>query len=139
VPPIVSSVSPVRRSGIALINLGGLQNPFWPWKIPVAYAEAVISASRAVVPIDFPLEIATSESIAERLAVSDVGCRMTQEMPVLMSRSALMTAGLGNLYEAANYKLPTVWLPPAKGSNCSGSAVRVSRTAAPIGLIWASR
>jgi len=93
VPPIVSSVSPVRRSDIALINLGGLQNPFWPWKIPVAYAEAVISASRAVVPIDFPLEIATSESIAERLAVSDVGCRMTQEMPVLMSRSALMTPG----------------------------------------------
>ena len=107
-----------RKSEITLIDLGGLQDPFWPVEVPVAYARAVIEACGALAPSDIPVHIVVSQGIAERLRIDRTSCRPLSEMPTLLSRShfAFLTPGLGNIYDAANSQTPAVWLPPANDS-----------------------
>ena len=91
VPPIVPAVAPTRRPEIALVNLGGLQNPMWPVECAVLYARAVIETCRTVIAPDLPIEIAVSQAIACRLSMHNVRCYSPQDMAVL---AAACWAGL---------------------------------------------
>lgn len=117
IPPIVPAALPKRDRAHTLLNLGGLQNPFWTIDDAAAYARKVATAVRACLPEDERLVIATSGAVADRIG-EDARTYARGEMREILARSrlAIMTPGLGNIYDAAIHDIPTVWLPPANDS-----------------------
>lgn len=118
VPPLIPARVPSRAREHVLVNLGGLQNPHWPLDGVVAYARAVVRALRGAIPAGERTVIAASASVARQLADEGVRCYARSEMEGLAggARAAFMTPGLGNIYDAAVFDLPTAWLPPANDS-----------------------
>ncbi len=119
VPAIVEpKAGEARTAERVLVNLGGLQNPFWTVPDATAYAREIIRALRLTLPNDPPIAIATSKAIADALNDPDVRPYGRTEMEGLMQTSAyaFMTPGLGNIYDSAGHDLPTAWLPAANDS-----------------------
>jgi hypothetical protein len=117
VPPIAPAGKSAQAKDHVLINLGGLQNPFWPVEDVVDYARAVVAALRRALP-DEKIVIAGSQAVADKMAAEGVRTIPRVEMEDILARSkmAFMTPGLGNIYDAAAFDLPTIWLPPANDS-----------------------
>jgi hypothetical protein len=119
---IVQPIAPVPPQGQdrnhVLINLGGLQNPYWPVEGVVDYARAVIASLRKALPLDTQIVIAGSQAVAKALRNEGVRTIPRHEMEQVLAQSqlAFMTSGLGNIYDAAAFDLPTIWLPPANDS-----------------------
>lgn len=124
VPPIIGDVanSGSERETV-LLNLGGLNNPFWSAEGTLSYARFIVEAFASVaknveVVITANKCIAANAHIAEQL--SEFGVRnlsRSQMQEVLKgAKFALMTPGLGNVYDAARFDIPTIWLPPANDS-----------------------
>jgi len=118
VPPIVSQKRPRTSKRYTLINLGGLQNPLWSVDDVFRYAKTFIEAIRQCVSQDEELIIATSNAIAVKLNDSKVRSYNRAEMYDVLENTkyAFMTSGLGNIYDAAKFDIPTIWLPPANDS-----------------------
>lgn len=118
VPPIAPEPGQPQEKEHILINLGGLQNPYWPVEDVVDYARSVIKALRKAIPSSETIVVAGSQAIAARLKDEGVVTYPRKEMERILARSkvAFMTPGLGNIYDAAAYNVPTVWLPPANDS-----------------------
>lgn len=122
VPPLVALSKPAAKRTGVLLNLGGLQNPFWPLKNVRNYALAMATAVRAAVPESEHITLTTSAAVASWLEDKVVGLTITclphAEIQTLMntSRVAFQTPGLGNIYDASAHALPTIWLPPANDS-----------------------
>ncbi len=119
VPPIVEAAQnhAVAKQGI-LLNLGGLQNPHWSLDAAAEYARTIIASVRKVIPEGESLTIATSQAIADHLHDPDVRTYSVEAMRTLRQncRVALMTPGLGNIFDAAAERVATLWLPPANDS-----------------------
>jgi hypothetical protein len=118
VPPIVAIPERAQEKDCVLINVGGLQNPFWPVEEAAIYARCIIDAARAAIPSSEKVIIAASEGVAQRLNDPAVKTYARAEIEPILARAkrAFMTPGLGNIYDAAAYDVPTVWLPPANDS-----------------------
>lgn len=118
VSPIVSPPQSRRDEHYTLINLGGLQNPFWPVEDITIFAKHIIAGLKRAIPTDQNVIIACSAAVAERLNDPDVKTYPRSEMQDILAhtRTAFMTPGLGNIYDAAAYNIPTMWLPPANDS-----------------------
>jgi hypothetical protein len=118
VAPIVSVPKAAKAKKYTLINLGGLQNPYTPLEDLTDFARHVIDGLRAVIPDNQEIIIACSKAIVERLNDPHVKTYDRAEMEDILAQSstAFMTPGLGNIYDAAAYDIPTVWLPPANDS-----------------------
>lgn len=121
VPPLVDRPTrqiPASDRDVILLNLGGLSNPFWSKEDTLAYAELIVSAFAEVVEDCNKLVIATNSSIASALAQFNPATLTRDEMQAQLARAryALMTPGLGNIYDAARFAVPTIWLPPANDS-----------------------
>ncbi len=118
VPPIVSQKRPRISKKFTLINLGGLQNPFWSIDEVLQYAQTFVKAIKSCIPKDEDLVIATSSAIAAKLHDSRMRSYNRTEMHNILENTkyAFMTSGLGNIYDAAKFDIPTVWLPPANDS-----------------------
>lgn len=118
VPPIAPNAPQGAEKTHVLINLGGLQNPYWPVAGVVDYARAVITSLRAVMPAGENLVIAGSRAVAAELENEGVRTYSRREMEGVLAgaKAAFMTPGLGNIYDAAAFGLPTAWLPPANDS-----------------------
>ena len=117
VPPLVASPEPRRHREHVLINLGGLQNPFWSLDDATMYARKVTEALGRVLPRGIEVKICTSTAIAEKLGgEAQVYAREQMKEVLASSRFAWMTPGLGNIYDSAVYDIPTIWLPPANDS-----------------------
>ncbi len=124
VPPIIGDVA--HASGVrdtVLLNLGGLNNPFWSAEGTLAYARFIVEAFTAVaqnveVVIAANKCIAANARIADELAEFGVKNLSRAEMQEVLkgAKFALMTPGLGNVYDAARFDIPTIWLPPANDS-----------------------
>jgi hypothetical protein len=116
VAPIVSARTHRRRRYV-LLNMGGLQNPLWDFKDTVLYASIITNAFKAAVPAQQSL-ITTSASVAQALNEPAVKTLSRQEMNDVLAKTqhAIMTPGLGNMYDAAAFDIPTLWLPPANDS-----------------------
>ncbi len=124
VPPIIGGVA--HASGVrdtVLLNLGGLNNPFWSAEGTLAYARLIVEAFASVsgnveVIITANKCIAANALIAQELAEFGVKNLSRAEMQEVLkgAKFALMTPGLGNVYDAARFDIPTIWLPPANDS-----------------------
>ncbi len=124
VPPIIGDVAhaPGERNTV-LLNLGGLNNPFWSAEGTLAYARLIVEAFASVaenveVVITANKCIAANARIAQELAEFGVKNLSRSEMQEVLkgAKFALMTPGLGNVYDAARFDIPTIWLPPANDS-----------------------
>jgi hypothetical protein len=129
VSPIVSRPAISASKEHVLINLGGLQNPYWPIEDIKAFAHHVIDLAKQAIPADEKLLIACSQSVVERLGRDDVKTFPRQQMQGVLAGAkwAFMTPGLGNIYDAAAYEIPTIWLPPANDSQ--GQQLRLLQAA----------
>ncbi len=122
VPPLVRLRPPQTARAGVLVNLGGLQNPFWPLAQVQVYALHVATAIRSVVPVSEAITLTTSTGVAVflsgKLANTHVTSLPHNEIQDVMAgyRIAFMTPGLGNIYDASAHALPTIWLPPANDS-----------------------
>jgi len=135
VSPIVPAVEPRQKGDQVLLNLGGLKHPFWKSEEAAHYAATIIKSVLEAVPQDEKLVIATSVAVTRKLSgiladeIQDnklynrfsravQGSLSREEIMALFNRSkyAFMTPGLGNIYDAARFDLPTIWLPPSNDS-----------------------
>jgi hypothetical protein len=118
VPPIVSQKRPRTSKQYTLINLGGLQNPLWSLEDVFQYAKTFVETIKKCVSQDDKLIITTSNAIAVKLEDSNVRSYNRAEMYEILENTkyAFMTSGLGNIYDAAKFDIPTIWLPPANDS-----------------------
>lgn len=124
VPPIIPLLPPRRvwrteRPGDGrrhvLLNLGGLQNPYWEPSDAAAYARLMLDAVRAAQPAGRSVVVTTSRGVREALGDPDVRTADRDTVLDLMCGAAYacMTPGLGNIYDAAATGVPTLWLPSA--------------------------
>ena len=125
VPPIIPLLPPrqlwwpettTAGSGRhVLLNLGGLQHPYWTTSDAAAYARLMLHAVRAAQPAGRPVVVTTSRAVAEALGDPAVRTGDRDTVLDLMSGAAYacMTPGLGNIYDAAATGVPTLWLPSA--------------------------
>lgn len=105
---------------IALINMGGLSNPYIQNENFIIFAKMVFdSANDSLAPKFDEIVYATSAAIAT--ATKDTYPAQTlqpQQIQKILnnSRVAIMTSGLGNIYEASMLQKFVIWLPPANDS-----------------------
>ncbi len=118
IPPIVSQRRQRNSKKYVLINLGGLQNPLWSVDDVFEYAKTFIGAIKACLAPDEELVVATSNAVAMKMNDEKVRNYSRSEMFEILENTkyAFMTAGLGNIYDAAKFDIPTIWLPPANDS-----------------------
>lgn len=118
VEPIISNHHPSNQKDCVLLNLGGLQNPFWEFEDTVSYARTMIDAVRQALPTTEDLIVATSYKVANEFNDPKVKTHDREDMIKLLERAkyAIMTPGLGNIYDAASFGIPALWLPPANDS-----------------------
>lgn len=138
VPPIAPEPrEPVKKEHV-LINLGGLQNPYWPVDGVVDYARTVIGALRKSIPSSEKIVIAGSQTVADRLQKEGVVTYPRAAMEDILARSkiAFMTPGLGNIYDAAAFGIPTIWLPPANDSQGRQLALIENHRMSDAALNW---
>lgn len=117
VPPIVHPKQRAATATKILVNLGGLQNPLWSVEQTVQYARLMLDTVKAALPNE-ELTICTSSAVAKGLDDINTHVYSRSEMIRILedTKYAIMTPGLGNIYEAAAYQIPTLWLPPANDS-----------------------
>ncbi len=117
VAPLVTVKQKHSKADHVLLNLGGLQNPHWSINDTVRYARVMIETVKKAVPNE-QLIIATSSTVAKEF--QDAGIKTYDRQSILQilagSKYAIMTPGLGNIYDAAAFDVPTLWLPPANDS-----------------------
>jgi hypothetical protein len=117
--PLVEPYPPAPDKHHVLLNMGGLANPYWTFEETVRYARLMLQTVSAALPAHQKLVVTTSSAVAAALDDPRVKTRTNRAamLDVLAhTRYGVMTPGLGNIYDAANFDIPTMWLPPAHGS-----------------------
>jgi hypothetical protein len=114
VPPIIPARREWRPGGHVLLNLGGLQHPFWEAADAAVYGRLMVAAVRAAQTDGRPVVVATSREVAAVLGDPEVGTYDHATVLDLMSGAsyACMTPGLGNIYDAAATGVPTCGCRP---------------------------
>lgn len=138
VSPIISDKASDKDKRYILINLGGLQNSYWPLADVVAFSKTMIRAIKAHIPVDENLIIASSHAVASHLEIEGFKSYSRDAMKAILSQTkmAFMTSGLGNIYDAAAYNVPTIWLPPTNDSQGQQLSLLRSRNMADEALDW---
>lgn len=142
VPPMLPSLARAAstRSHHALLNLGGILNPFLSQADCVSYARLMLALFPVASHLYAEVDVATSHSIVEDLRHEVPAARTIspQEAQHRLGSSeiAAMTPGLGNIYEAAAFAARVVWLPPA--NNTQGLQLDALRQSglAPFAVDW---
>ncbi|CAH0048175.1 unnamed protein product [Clonostachys solani] len=122
VPSIGRSISKGPRKG-TLVNLGGLQNPFISVDENIAFARLILSVVQQAIkarnhPDDLPLHFLTSQGVCAGME-SDVATSTSPDKArVLLSecKTAFLTSGLSNIYDAADCGGRVVFLPATNQS-----------------------
>jgi hypothetical protein len=136
VPPITEGGRQRLKGRHVLINLGGLQNPFFSKDDVTTYARSMIHAIRAALPAREKAVIATSATVAHALRNEGARSYTREQMIPLLAHAkyAFMTSGLGNIYDSAHHAIPTIWLPPTNDSQ-GQQAVLLHRHGMADGMI----
>jgi len=122
VPPMLPTFArPTSgRSRHALLNLGGLRNPYLSQEDCVSYARLMLGLFPVATHLYAEVHVATSHQIALDLRHDFPTARTISPQEAQrrlgMSKIAAMTPGLGNIYEAAALAERVFWLPPANDS-----------------------
>ncbi|KAL7944843.1 hypothetical protein V8C42DRAFT_323892 [Trichoderma barbatum] len=122
VPPLLPSTETISFAGQrkgTLINFGGLRNPFTPLSQNVAYATLILQAVKAAVetrndPDDLPVQCIVSQEVNAGMS-SDLTSSTTPANARAMlarSKTAFLTSGRTNIYDAADCGGRVVFLPP---------------------------
>ncbi|MDB5184510.1 MAG: hypothetical protein JWN38_318 [Candidatus Saccharibacteria bacterium] len=137
VPPIVAANEGAEKQHV-LLNMGGLQNPYWDFHDAVAYAQLMLNAVSAALPETETLIVTTSATIAKALHDPRVSTLSRQSMidALRRAKTAIMTPGLGNIYDAASFNVPTLWLPPANDSQGQQSMLLAENGCCDESLDW---
>jgi hypothetical protein len=142
VPPLLPILARAAstRSHHALLNLGGLLNPFLSQADCVSYARLMLALFPIASHLYDEVHVATSHCIVEDLRHEVPAARTIspQEAQHRLGSSeiAVMTPGLGNIYEAAAFAARVFWLPPA--NNTQGLQIDALRQSelAPFAADW---
>ncbi|KAM0255023.1 hypothetical protein ACHAQJ_006171 [Trichoderma viride] len=122
VPPLLpftdkTSVTGPRKG--TLINLGGLQNPFTPLSENIAYARIMLHIIKTAVeirnhPDDFPVQCLVSQDVCAGIKSDWALSTTPAHARALLARSktAFLTSGRTNIYDAADCGGRVVFLPP---------------------------
>lgn len=109
-----------EQSDLLLTNLGGLNNPYMSQEEILQYAEVLFKVVHASLEPKFEkAAYVTSKSIAQNMQhICPVQTLLPCEVQKTLSAAklALMTSGLGNLFEASLMQKKVVWMPPANDS-----------------------
>jgi hypothetical protein len=122
VPPIVTVPADAggKPEDALLVNLGGLSNPFMSDVELEGYARSMMTAAdRALDGAFRKATYTTSKAVAAKLEGDwHVETFSPQEVLGRLARSrlALMTSGLGNIFDGAALGKRVIWLPPANDS-----------------------
>ncbi|HEY9774670.1 MAG TPA: hypothetical protein V6C81_12995 [Planktothrix sp.] len=119
VQPLLPSTVPWRgKREHVLLNLGGLSNPLWGNEETVGYARLIVSSFCQAIDGREKVIIAGNSLLARELKEFGATNFSREEMQEILHKAkyALMTPGLGNIYDAARFSTPTIWLPPANDS-----------------------
>ncbi len=137
VPPIVSTCDSAEKLHI-LLNMGGLQNPDWDFDDTITYAKLMLNTVAAAVPETETLVVTTSSRVAEALNDPRVVTLPRQRMINALEEAsvAIMTPGLGNIYDAATFDVPTLWLPPANDSQGQQSKLLAENGCCDESIDW---
>lgn len=137
-PQLPSSLKPPSstepRKG-TLINLGGLQNPFTPLSENVAYANLILHTFKTAIETrnqadDLPVHFLVSKDVCTALNSDWVSSTTPAHARTLLSQSktAFLTSGRTNIYDAADCGARVVFLPPTNKL--------VSRLYKAIRMLW---
>jgi len=138
VSPIIAANTKYEEKQHILLNMGGLQNPYWDFKDTIAYAKLMLDAVTAAIPETETLIITTSSTVANALNDSRIVTLPRQSMIETLAKSkfAIMTPGLGNIYDAASFDIPTLWLPPANDSQGQQSKLLLENDCCDVNIDW---
>ncbi|MBY0358493.1 MAG: hypothetical protein K2W82_10875 [Candidatus Obscuribacterales bacterium] len=140
VSPIVPDFMPWRgKREHVLLNLGGLTNPYWKQEDTLAYARLVVSSfCKSIYARNESVVIAANAFLAKELREFGVRNYTREQMQNLLHKAkyAFMTPGLGNIYDAARYCTPTIWLPPTNDSQGQQLNVLSLRNRSDGALNW---
>lgn len=142
VPPMIPTLErpAPRRSRAALLNLGGLRNPYLAHEDCVSYARLMLALYPVAADLYPEVHAVTSHELALALRdeVPAVCTRSPQEVQRQLGTStiAAMTPGLGNIYEAAALASRVLWLPPANDSQGQQLDALRQRGLAPFAADW---
>lgn len=113
---------------LILINFGGLENPHWDIDITFKYITSILDYLLPVLrKQNKPIKIACSKKHIDKF-IHEFGKPSYQgyelqnfsyeQMQNYLQKACLLlaTPGLGNIYESANYKISSIFLPPVNDS-----------------------
>ena len=126
VPPIVSNLhlhqekNPQSEASLLLVNTGGLMNPLANAATMMNYAKIMMNCISQTLgshydQLRFLGSRTLSEATRDQFEVRTVSPDQAQAV-LQQSTVALMTPGLGNIFEAAALGKKVIWLPPANDS-----------------------
>lgn len=123
-PALISRIQePVSKinKDLLLVNLGGLQNPYIEISDLANFSKIALTAIQEIFESKFSKIIfTTSQSIISGLGdtFSTLKTLQPQEVQRTLKDSdlAIMTSGLGNLFEASAMRKNVIWLPPTNDS-----------------------
>lgn len=130
VSPIIKAINKYEKleKEVILINFGGLENPYWTIDITYNYIKSILTI---LIPLlkthNKQIKITCSKSHIQKHINLTGSTLITgyhlenfsyEVMQQYLSKTYLLfaTPGLGNIYECANYQMPTIFLPPVNDS-----------------------
>lgn len=120
VPPIISGICSRKATNTLLVNMGGLSNPYLKDADLHAFSSVIFNTVYEVLKPQFEkVYFVTSQKIAKSLhGPYQAATMLPSEVQDILSQSrlAIMTSGLGNIYEASAMQKEILWLPPANDS-----------------------
>ena len=127
VPAVVSGLQGLQdkhlqtnTASLLLVNTGGLMNPLVTSSIMMSYAKIIMNCVNQTLgshydQIHFLGSRTLAEATADQFEVQTLTPDQVQDV-LQQSTVALMTPGLGNIFEAAALGKKIIWLPPANDS-----------------------
>lgn len=120
IPPLIQKKEVSQKNkNLLLINFGGLENPFWDIHVTTQYIDNILSTILPILEEKFNnIRIVCSKKHLNHLKKYPVTSVSYQEMQELLQEAKFIiaTSGLGNIYEIANYQIPSLFLPPVNDS-----------------------
>lgn len=120
IPPLIQRKDITTKcEDFLLINFGGLENPYWTVDVTANYIRKILTVILPIVQQKFKkIKIVCSQNHLHHLQDFPVTTASYQEMQNLLQKASyiIATSGLGNIYELANYQVPSLFLPPVNDS-----------------------
>lgn len=120
IPPLIQKKDISNKcEDFVLINFGGLENPYWTVEVTANYIRKILTIILPIVQSQFKkVKIVCSQNHLAYLEDFPVDTASYKEMQSLLQKASyiIATSGLGNIYELANYQVPSLFLPPVNDS-----------------------